>query len=107
MSQEVVSWRVESKGLAEEYGGLSALQERRIGTSGERPRSRKIIEHRERGALRFSCESYDFGKLNRARAQSSSFRGEVSEWHFAVDICIVLYNRVIHENADFKYPAKS
>jgi len=30
------------------------------------------------------------GIVNRARAQSSSFRREVSEWHFAVDTRIVV-----------------
>src|SRR6266853_1350501 len=63
MSREVVSWRVERKGLAEEKGGPGALQGRRICSPGERSRSRRTIEYRERGALRFSCENYDFGKV--------------------------------------------
>src|SRR5260370_7393328 len=77
MSREVVSWRVERKGLAEEKRGPGALQGRRICRPGERPRSQKTIGHRERNALRFSCESYDFGKEKTTLLPTCAQRDEV------------------------------
>src|SRR5437016_229611 len=39
MSREIVSWRVESKGFAEENGALASSEGRRIGNPGEMPGS--------------------------------------------------------------------